>query len=96
MLSFTQKLIETATQRLLESKNIKAIIIVSKHFNIRVFERVLDSDFFKIERTLEKAFMAALPGEKIEYIHPTFRIKLIGRKRGVNGFELISCWKEGE
>lgn len=86
-------LIQLAATKLFESQKIKVKMIATKHFEERVLQRFLDSDFDRLERAIEKAFLAAKPGEEIRYTHPAYDMTVVGQKMGLNGFELITCWK---
>lgn len=65
------------------------------HFNERLIERFTQEDLQHLDRTIEKAIEKALPGEKIKYTHPLWKITVVLSKLGLNGAELITCWKSG-
>ena len=48
------------------------------------------------EQAIEKAFEKAQPNSKVRYTHPNYGITVVGKKLGINGFELITCWQKDE
>lgn len=63
------------------------------HFNERLIQRFAKEDIPLLERTIEKAITKAVPGEKLKYTHPLYGITVVVQKLGLNGGELITCWK---
>jgi len=66
------------------------------HFNERLIQRFAKEDLPLLERTIEKAIVKAVPGEKLKYTHPLYGITVVIQKLGLNGGELITCWKGSE
>lgn len=66
------------------------------HFNERLLQRFTEEDIAHIERTIEKAIEKAKPDEHLRYTHPLYQITVVVHKIGLNGGELISCWKQGD
>ncbi len=66
------------------------------HFNERLIQRFTNDDLDHLNKTIEKAIEKAKPGEKIKYTHPLWHITVVLQKIGLNGAELITCWKAGE
>ncbi len=63
------------------------------HFNERMIQRFSQDDLPLLEKTIEKAIAKATPGEKLKYTHPLYGITVVVQKLGLNGGELITCWK---
>ena len=63
------------------------------HFNERLIQRFTQEDLPLLERTIEKAITKAIPGEKFKYTHPLYDITVVIQKLGLNGGEMITCWK---
>lgn len=66
------------------------------HFNERLLQRFVQEDLPLLERTIEKAMDKAKPDEHFRYTHPLYHITVVIHKIGLNGAELITCWKEGD
>lgn len=66
---------------------------LTTHFNERMIQRFSQEDLPLLERTIEKAIAKAIPGEKLKYTHPLYGITVVVQKLGLNGGELITCWK---
>lgn len=64
------------------------------HFNERMIQRFSQEDLPQLEKTIEKAIAKAVPGEKLKYTHSLYGITVVIQKLGLNGGELITCWKE--
>ncbi len=68
---------------------------LTTHFNERMIQRFSQEDLPLLEKTIEKAIAKAMPGEKFKYTHPAYGITVVIQKLGLNGGELITCWKDG-
>ena len=66
---------------------------LTTHFNERMIQRFSQEDLPLLEKTIEKAIAKAVPGEKFKYTHPLYDITVVVQKLGLNGGELITCWK---
>ena len=66
---------------------------LTTHFNERMIQRFSQEDLPLLEKTIEKAISKAVPGEKLKYTHPLYGITVVIQKMGLNGGELITCWK---
>lgn len=66
---------------------------LTTHFNERMIQRFSQEDLPLLEKTIEKAIAKAAPGEKLKYTHPLYGITVVVQKLGLNGGELITCWK---
>ena len=66
---------------------------LTTHFNERMIQRFSQDDLPLLEKTIEKAIAKATPGEKLKYTHPLYGITVVIQKLGLNGGELITCWK---
>ncbi|NCB50115.1 MAG: hypothetical protein EOM53_05535 [Alphaproteobacteria bacterium] len=66
---------------------------LTTHFNERMIQRFSQEDLPILEKTIEKAIAKAAPGEKLKYTHPLYGITVVVQKLGLNGGELITCWK---
>lgn len=66
---------------------------LTTHFNERMIQRFSQEDLPLLEKTIEKAIAKAVPGEKLKYTHPLYGITVVVQKLGLNGGELITCWK---
>lgn len=75
---------------------LKIIKNFTVHFNERVIQRFQKEDLPLLDKVVEKAIMKAKPGEKLRYTHPLYKITVVVEKLGLNGGELITCWKDGE
>lgn len=72
------------------------MILATEHFQERMIQRFQDEDLSFLEKSIEKAFLASAPGMKVRYTHPTYHITVVGKRMGLNGFELITCWQQEE
>ncbi|KIM08355.1 MAG: hypothetical protein KU29_04535 [Sulfurovum sp. FS06-10] len=66
---------------------------LTTHFNERMIQRFSQEELPLLEKTIEKAIAKAVPGEKLKYTHPLYGITVVIQKLGLNGGELITCWK---
>ena len=66
---------------------------LTTHFNERMIQRFSQDDLPLLEKNIEKAIATATPGEKLKYTHPLYGITVVVQKLGLNGGELITCWK---
>ncbi len=89
MLKKITNILNIAKTNLLSKINVRVMFIASRHFQERLVERFIDEDLNRLERTIEKAEISS----KIRYTHPTYNITVVGQKMGLNGFELITCFK---
>lgn len=87
--------IKTASANLIKKLGVKAVINVTKHFNERLIFRFKNEDLTPLEKTIEKAIEKAPVGQ-FRYTHPYYNITVVINKIGMNGAELVSCWKQGE
>jgi hypothetical protein len=74
---------------------LKNIFLPSIHWVERLTERFGLEETAKVERTVECAMKRAQTDEKIRYTHPLYGITVVIRKIGLNGAELVTCWKQG-
>lgn len=70
-------------------------IRMSEHFDWRFFQRLADQELEIVEKVIEKACEKAEPGH-FRYTHPLYGITVVLNKMGLNGAELVTCWKEGK
>ena len=87
------KIISVAKQNIKARLNMNIALIATEHFQIRLIERFQEEDLPRLERAVEKAFEKATAGSKITYTHPAYDITVVGKKIGINGMELITCWQ---
>lgn len=92
MLKATKKLIELAAAHLQQKTAIRWVIKVSNHFEDRMLERFEESELPVLERVIEKALEKSKPGTN-RYTHPHYNITVVINKLGLNGGELVTCWK---
>ena len=83
MIAQITSIIKTATNNL--KKKIKATpaFIATQHFQERLLQRFNDEDLVYLN-------------SKVRYTHPNYGITVVGKKLGINGFELITCWQKDE
>jgi len=93
MLNTIKEILIVATSNLKTKIKTNPRFINTVHFQERVMERFVKEDYPHLERTIEKAFLNAECGSKIRYTHPAYEITVVGQKMGLNGFELVTCWK---
>ena len=96
LLQKTKNILITTAKNLQRKIRKMPAFVATEHFQERMLQRFADEDLPRLERAIEKAFLKAVPGEKIKYTHPVYNVTVVGRKMGLNGFELISCWKREE
>jgi len=97
MLSSLKRIITETKNTILNNLGIRAIIKDTTHFQERLLQRFNDEDIPQIERAIIKAFEKASPNNKpFRYTHPAYQITVVIKKLGVNGIELITCWKKGD
>jgi len=96
MLATLKNILTTATYNLKQKIKINPSFIATQHFQDRLLQRFTDEDLPCLERAIEKAFLKAECGCKIKYTHPAYNMTVVGKKMGLNGFELITCWKKDE
>jgi len=96
MITQIKKIIEHAKKHLISKLNIRVMFITTKHFQERLIQRFQEEDLPRLERTIEKAFEKAEIGSKIRYTHPAYGFTVVGKKIGLNGFELVTCWIKDE
>ena len=66
---------------------------LTTHFNERMIQRFSQEELPLLEKTIERAIAKAVAGEKLKYTHPLYGITVVVQKLGLNGGELITCWK---
>jgi hypothetical protein len=96
MLSTLKSLLSIATKNIKEKIKTNPSFVATQHFQERLIERFSDEDLPRLERAIEKAFLQAESGSKIRYTHPAYGVTVVGKKMGLNGFELITCWQREE
>lgn len=96
MLSTLKNILSTAAKNLKTKIQQNPNFIATQHFQERLIERFSDEDLPRLERAIEKAFLQAESGSKIRYTHPAYGVTVVGKKMGLNGFELITCWQREE
>ncbi|MFA7084730.1 MAG: hypothetical protein WC141_09365 [Arcobacteraceae bacterium] len=96
MLLKIKNIITTATKNIKEKIKTTPAFIATEHFQERLLQRFQDEELNLLEKTIEKAFEKAQPGSKVRYTHPAYGITVVGKKMGLNGFELITCWQKEE
>lgn len=97
MLSSVKRIITDTKNVILSNLGIRAVIKNTAHFQQRLLQRFNDEDMPKLERAIIKAFEKASPNNKtFRYTHPAYNITVVIKKLGVNGVELITCWKKGD
>lgn len=96
MLNNIKEILALATVNLKEKIKTNPRFIATAHFQERLIERFQDEDLPRLERTIEKAFLAAECGSTVRYTHPAYNITVVGEKMGLNGFELVTCYKHIE
>ena len=96
MLSTLKQMLVVATANLKIKIKLHPRFIATKYFQERLLQRFQDEDLSHLERTIEKAFMNADNGSTIRYTHPAFGCTVVGKKIGLNGFELVTCWQNEE
>jgi hypothetical protein len=74
----------------------QSVFMQTYHWAFRLAQRFGDDEVSKVMRTVECAMKKADAGEKFKYTHPLYNITVVGRKIGLNGVDLITCWKQGE
>lgn len=75
---------------------LRTIKNITKHFNERLIQRFDETEIPLLEKTIEKAIQKATVGEKYRYTHPLYHITVVINKLGLNGAELITCYKGQE
>lgn len=75
---------------------LRTIKNITKHFNERLIQRFDATEIPLLEKTIEKAIQKATVGEKYRYTHPLYHITVVINKLGLNGAELITCFKGQE
>lgn len=93
MLAVTKELITTAVEHLCSQTSFRWVINASKHFEERMVERFEENEYELLERVIEKAVQNSRPGQT-RYTHPYYKITVVINKMGLNGAELVTCWKE--
>jgi hypothetical protein len=78
----------------------KIVSLWTEHFVDRFLERFSEGELALLERTIECAFKKAIKvspfeNKKIRFAHPQFGFTVVVEKIGLNGVELITCWKNG-
>ncbi|MFY4797251.1 hypothetical protein ACOTVS_12075 [Aliarcobacter butzleri] len=96
MLRNLTNILQIATNNIKTKIRNNPIFIATEHFQERLIQRFQDEDFLKLEKAIEKAFEKAESGKKIRYTHPAYNVTIVGKKMGLNGFELITCWQREE
>jgi hypothetical protein len=91
-----KEILSLATQNLSSQIKMSPKFIATQHFQERLIQRFSNEDLPRLERSIEKAFLKAECGCKIKYTHPAFNITIVGKKIGLNGFELVTCWQKEE
>ena len=96
MLNTIKEVLTLATTNLQQKIKTNPKFITTQHFQERMIERFTNEDLAHLERAIEKAFLKAECGCKIKYTHPAYGVTVVGRKIGLNGFELVTCWQKEE
>ena len=96
MLNTIKEILTLATKNLSNQIKINPRFITTQHFQERLIERFSNEDLPRLERAIEKAFIKAECGCKIKYTHPAYGVTVVGKKIGLNGFELVTCWQKDE
>ncbi len=96
MLITLKEILAVATINLKTKIKLHPRFIATQHFQERLLQRFQDEDLSHLERTIEKAFINADCGSTIRYTHPAFGCTVVGKKIGLNGFELVTCWQNEE
>ena len=96
MIRTLKEALQTASKNLYKKTGLHWAVIKSKHFQERFIERFSCEDLELLEKTLEKAAQKAKAGCKLKYTHPLYGITVVINKVGLNGIELVTCWKENK
>lgn len=97
MLSKIKKIMINTKNTISSKFGIRAIIKETEHFQERLLQRFDDEDIPQLERAIVKAFEKANPGNRpFRYTHPAYGVTVVIKKLGMNGIELITCWKKGD
>lgn len=96
MINNLKQLIQIATNNIKQKIKATLAFIATAHFQERLLQRFNEEDLVFLEKTIEKAFEKAQPNSKLRYTHPTYGVTDVGKKLGINGFELITCWQKDE
>lgn len=96
MLSSIKNILTIASTNLKKVVKTNPAFIATEHFQERVIQRFENEDLPLLEKTIEKAFLKADAGVKTRYTHPAYNVTVVGKKIGINGFELITCWIKDE
>jgi hypothetical protein len=73
----------------------KNVFLKTAHWGERLAQRFGQEEVSRVERTVECAMKKAQADEKVRYTHPLYNITVVIKKLGLNGVELITCWKQG-
>lgn len=95
MFKATKEIIKLAAQSLQTKTSICWIIKVTDHFEERMIERFDEVEYPILEKVIEKALEKSGPGLN-RYTHPLYGITVVINKMGLNGGELVTCWKGDE
>lgn len=96
MITKIKNVLQVATENLKQKIKTTPAFIATEHFQERLLQRFNDEDLAYLEKTIEKAFEKAEPCAKVKYTHPSYGVTVVGKKLGINGFELITCWIKEE
>jgi hypothetical protein len=96
MLNNITEVLILATKNLQQKIKTNPKFITTAHFHKRLIQRFAEEDLSRLERAIEKAFLQAECGSKIRYTHPAYGVTVVGKKIGLNGFELVTCWQKEE
>jgi len=96
MLTTIKEILTLATNNIKTKIQTNPKFIATQHFQERLIERFSDEDLSHLEKAIEKAFLQAECGSKIRYTHPAYGVTVVGKKIGLNGFELVTCWQKEE
>lgn len=95
MLKTTKKLVELACKNLQIKTRIRWVIKVSNHFEERMLQRFTEEEMVILEKVVEKALEKSEPGQT-RYTHPHYGYTVVINKLGLNGGELVTCYKGDE
>ena len=94
MIKIVSKIVNDVKAHLQIKTKMRYIVDASIHFQERYIERFTEDDIPQIERTIEKAIeKIAVFGKPTRYKHPAYGFTVVIKRVGLNGAELVTCWK---
>lgn len=97
MLNSIKRIIKETSSKIFVASGIRAIVKDTAHFQERLIQRFNEEDIPHLERAIIKAFEKSTPSNKpFRYTHPAYGVTVVIKKLGMNGIELITCWKKGD